>query len=117
MSYSPSERRCRRKRTNSYVFITIFAQHASVVVVDKELFDRVFFTPVFGQMISGWNLKMDSKFEKLAGEVKHSGEVPLQQYHVCLDDTGTKYILARNMYYISWFMKSRSFFAGQTSPG
>lgn len=37
---------------DKYVFITIFAQHASVVVVDKELFDRVFFTPVFGQMIS-----------------------------------------------------------------
>ena len=94
---------------DKYVFITIFAQHASVVVVDKELFDRVFFTPVFGQMITGWNLKMDSKFEKLAGEV------PLQQYHVCLDDKGTKYILARNMYYISWFMKSRSFFAGETA--
>lgn len=95
--------------TDKYVFITIFSQHASVVVVDKELFDRVFFTPVFGQMITGWNLKMDPNYEKLAGEV------PLQQYHVCLDDRGTKYILARNMYYISWFMKSRSFFAGETA--
>ena len=52
---------------------------------------------------------MNQQFERLAGEV------PLQQYHVCLDDTGTKYILARNMYYISWFMKSRSFFAGETA--
>ena len=94
---------------DKYVFITIFSQHASVVVVDKELFDRVFFTPIFGQMITGWNLKMNPQFEKLAGEV------PLQQYHVCFDDTGTKYILARNMYYISWFMKSRSFFAGETA--
>ena len=94
---------------DKYVFITIFSQHASVVVVDKELFDRVFFTPVFGQMITGWNLKMNHQFEKLAGEV------PLQQYHVCLDGTGTKYILARNMYYISWFMKARSFFAGETA--
>jgi len=94
---------------DKYVFITIFALHASVVIIDKELFDRVFFTPVFGQMIIGWNLKMDSRFEKLAGEV------PLQQYHVCLDDTGSKYMLARNMYYISWFMKSRSFFAGETA--
>ena len=94
---------------DKYVFITIFSQHTSVVVVDKELFDRVFFKPVFGQMINGWNLKMNDQFERLAGEV------PLQQYHVCLDDTGTKYILARNMYYISWFMKSRSFFAGETA--
>ena len=94
---------------DKYVFITIFSQHASIVVIDKELFDRVFFKPVFGQMINGWNLKMNDQFERLAGEV------PLQQYHVCLDDTGTKYILARNMYYISWFMKSRSFFAGETA--
>lgn len=93
---------------DKYVFITIYAQHASVVVIDKELFDRVFFTPIFGQMIIGPNLRMDPQFEKLAGEV------PLQQYHVCLDDSGNRYLLARNMYYISWFMKSRSFYTGET---
>ena len=31
---------------DKYVFITIFSQHASIVVIDKELFDRVFFKPV-----------------------------------------------------------------------
>jgi len=96
-------------KPDKYVFITIYCQHASVVVVDKELFDRVFFSPIFGQMIIGQNLQMNDSFKRLAGEV------PLQQYHVCLDNTGAKYILARNMYYISWFMKSRSFYAGETA--
>lgn len=96
-------------KPDKYVFITIYCQHASVVVVDKELFDRVFFAPIFGQMMIGSNLQMNDSFKRLAGEV------PLQQYHVCLDNTGTRYILARNMYYISWFRKSRSFYAGETA--
>lgn len=44
---------------DKYVFITIYAQHASVVVIDKELFNRVFFAPIFGQMIIGSHLQMD----------------------------------------------------------
>ena len=91
---------------DKYVFITIHSIHASVVICDKELFERLFFTPVVGQMIIGHNL--EPRYKNLASEV------PLQQYHVCLDDNKEKYILARNMYYIDWFIKSRSFFAGET---
>lgn len=41
--------------------------------------------------------------------------IPLQQYHVCLDDSNTNYILARNMYYMPWLQKSRSFYVGETA--
>uniref|UniRef100_A0A1X7V276 Uncharacterized protein n=1 Tax=Amphimedon queenslandica TaxID=400682 RepID=A0A1X7V276_AMPQE len=95
--------------TDKYVFITIYRSHASIVVVDKELFDTLLFTPIFGQMIDGPSLtiRQHETAQRLANEV------PLQQYHVCLD--GDRYILARNYYYINWFLKSRSFFVGETA--
>ena len=34
---------------DKYIFISILGMHASVVVIDKELFDGAFFTPSFGQ--------------------------------------------------------------------
>ena len=93
---------------HKYVFIVIYNSHASIVVLNKELFQRLFqFTPAVGQMINGDNLQIDSHYEKLAGEVT------LQRYHVCLDNSG-KYILAKDLYYIRWFLRSKSFFFGET---
>ena len=97
-------------KADKYVFITIYQSHASIVVADKELFDTVLFTPVFGQMIDGPSLALNDHevYRRLAKEV------PLQQYHVCLDNDNN-YTLARNFYYIPWFLKSRSFFVGETA--
>ena len=97
---------------DKYVLITIFKGHASIVVVDKELFDTLLFPPVWGQMIDGPALTFrdDSDAAK-----RMATTIPLQQYHICLDDSSTKYILARNMYYMTWLQKSRSFYVGETA--
>ena len=97
---------------DKYVLITIFQGHASIVVVDKELFETLLFPPVWGQMIDGPSLtfREDSESAK-----RMATTIPLQQYHVCLDDSRTKYILARNMYYMIWLKKSRSFYVGETA--
>lgn len=97
---------------DKYVLITIYKGHASIVVVDKELFDTLLFPPVWGQMIDGPTLtfREDSEAAK-----RMATTIPLQQYHVCLDDSSTKYILARNMYYMTWLKKSRSFYVGETA--
>jgi len=98
---------------DKYVLITIYKGHASIVVVDKELFDTLLFPPVWGQMLDGPNLTFmeDSEAAK-----RMATTIPLQQYHVCLDDSdGTGYILARNMFYMTWLKKSRSFYVGETA--
>jgi hypothetical protein len=97
---------------DKYVLINIYKSHASIVVVDKELFDTLLFEPTFGQLIDGPNIfiRQDSDvFKRMATSV------PLQQYHVCLDESKSNYMLARNMYYFNWLMKSRSFFVGESA--
>lgn len=97
---------------DKYVFITIFKGHASIVVVDKELFDTLLFPPIWGQMIDGPNVSFRDDSEAAR---RMATTIPLQQYHICLDDSETKYILARNMYYMPWLKKARSFFVGETA--
>ena len=104
----PSVKEKMSPNPDKYVFIATFCQHASVVVVDKELFENLFFSPIFGQMIIGQNLQMKVNFKRLK-------DIPWQQYHVRLDETKTNYILAKNLYYVIWFRKSRSFYAGETA--
>lgn len=98
--------------TDKYVLINIFKGHASIVVVDKELFDTILFPPIWGQMIDGPDLVFRDDFEAAK---RMATTIPLQQYHVCLDDSGSKYILARNMYYMPWLKKSRSFYVGESA--
>ena len=97
---------------DKYVLINIYKGHASIVVVDKELFETILFSPVWGQMIDGPHLKFRDDFEAVRRMVT---TIPLQQYHVCLSDSGEKYILTRNMYYMPWLKKSRSFFVGESA--
>ncbi|XP_071801793.1 uncharacterized protein [Asterias amurensis] len=96
---------------DKYVFICIYQMHASIVVVDQELFNTLLFEPVWGQMIDGpkHHLSQSSDvYQRMATSV------PLQQYHVCLDER-KNYILARNMFYFDWFLKSRSFYVGESA--
>lgn len=97
---------------DKYVLINIFKGHASIVVVDKELFETILFPPIWGQMIDGPNLVFREDFEAAK---RMAATIPLQQYHVCLDDSGNKYILTRNMYYMPWLKKSRSFYVGESA--
>jgi len=97
---------------DKYVLINIYKGHASIVVVDKELFETILFSPVWGQMIDGPNLEFRDDFEAVRRMVT---TIPLQQYHVCLSDSGKEYILTRNMYYMPWLKKSRSFFVGESA--
>ena len=96
---------------DKYVFIVIDSGwHASIVVVDQELFNRTFFPPVqFGQVIDGTELSIDPCFQELAREV------PAQQYHVSLDENGDKYMLSRNYYDITELTECRSFYVGETA--
>ena len=96
---------------DKYVFINIFNGHASIVVADKELFDTILFSPVWGQMLDGPNLVFREDFEA----VKKMAPIPLQQYHVSLDDSGSNYILTRNLYDMPWLKKSRSFYVGESA--
>lgn len=98
---------------DKYVLINIYKMHASIVVVDKELFTTLLqFEPIFGQLIDGRNtfLRQDSESSR-----RLAANVPLQQYHICLDETSSKYMLTRNMYYFNWLMKSRNFFVGESA--
>ena len=97
---------------DKYVLINIFKGHASIVVVDKELFETILFPPIWGQMIDGPNLEFREDFKAVK---RMAATIPLQQYHVCLDDSGNKYILTRNMYYMPWLKKSRSFYVGESA--
>ena len=97
---------------DKYVFINIFNGHASIVVVDKELFETILFPPIWGQMIDGPTLVFREDFEAAK---RMAATIPLQQYHVCLDESGSKYILTRNMYYMPWLKKSRSFYVGESA--
>ena len=97
---------------DKYVLINIYKGHASIVVVDKKLFETILISPVWGQMIDGPNLVFRDDFEAVRRMV---ATIPLQQYHVCLSDSGKEYILTRNMYYMPWLKKSRSFFVGESA--
>lgn len=48
---------------DKYVLINIFKGHASIVVVDKELFETILFPPIWGQMLDGPNLAFREDFE------------------------------------------------------
>ncbi|XP_020912501.1 uncharacterized protein LOC110250235 [Exaiptasia diaphana] len=97
---------------DKYVMINIYKMHASIVVVDKELFKTLLFEPIFGQLIDGRNIFMRQDSETYR---RMATSIPLQQYHICLDETNSKYMLTRNMYYFNWLMKSRSFFVGESA--
>ena len=97
---------------DKYVLINIFRGHASIVVVDKELFETILFPPIWGQMLDGPNLAFREDFETVK---RMAATIPLQQYHVCLDESGNKYILTRNMFYMPWLKKSRSFYVGESA--
>lgn len=96
---------------DKYVLINIYKGHASIVVVDKELFNALLFEPVWGQMILGSALTFRDDSDALRRMLT---TIPLQQFHVCLDESN-KYILVRNMYYMPWLQRSRSFFVGETA--
>lgn len=100
------------EKKDKYVLINIFKEHASIVVVDKELFDTILFPPIWGQMIDGPNLKFREDFE---ADKRMAATIPLKQYHVCLGNSSNKYILTRNMYYMPWLKKSRSFYVGESA--
>ena len=97
---------------DKYVLINIFKGHASIVVVDKELFNTILFPPIWGQMIDGPNLQFRDDFEAAK---RMAATIPLKQYHVCLGNSGNNYILTRNMYYMPWLKKSRSFYVGESA--
>ena len=97
---------------DKYVLINIFKGHASIVVVDKELFNTILFPPIWGQMIDGPNLQFRDDFEAAK---RMAATIPLKQYHVCLGNSSNKYILTRNMYYMPWLRKSRSFYVGESA--
>ena len=96
---------------DKHVFINIFNGHASVVVIDKELFETLLFVPVSGQMIDGSSLS----FLDGSDAAKRMLTIPQQQYHVCLNESNSGYELSRNMYYMPWLKKSRSFYVGETA--
>lgn len=98
---------------DKYVFINIFNAHASVVVIDKELFETLLFVPVWGQMIDGPSLS----FLDGSDAARRMRTIPLQQYHVCLNESNSGYVLNRNMYYMPWLKKSRSYYVGETALG
>ena len=95
---------------DKYVLINIYKGHASIVVVDKELFETILFSPVWGQMIDGPNLEFRDDFEA----AKRMG-IPFKQYHVCLSDSGKEYVLTWNKCYMSFLKISRSFFVGESA--
>ena len=100
------------KKKDKYVLINIFQGHASIVVVDKELFDTILFPPKWGQMFDGPNLKFRGDFEALK---MMFAKDPLHEYHVCSDESGSKYILTRNRFYMLWLNKCRSFYVGESA--
>ena len=97
---------------DKYVLINIFKGHASIVAVDKELFNTILFPPIWGQMIDGPDLQFRDDFEAAK---RMATTIPLKQYHVCLGNSSNKYILTRNMYYMPWLKKSRSFYVGESA--
>ena len=97
---------------DKYVLINIFRGHASIVVVDKELFETILFPLAWGQMLDGPNLAFREDFEAVK---RMAATIPLQQYHVRLDESGNNYILTRNMFYMPWLKKSRSFYVGESA--
>ncbi|XP_044168367.1 uncharacterized protein [Acropora muricata] len=94
-----------------YVLISICDVHASIVVVDKELFDTILFPLVtWGHMIDGPSLVFRDDFEA----AKRMG-IPFKQYHVCLRRSDKEYYLTWNDCYMSFLKKSRSFFVGESA--
>ena len=94
------------------MFITISNGHASIVVVDTELFDSILCPPGWGQMIDGPTTPFRKDFE--AAKIMIAKNAP-RQYHVTLDASQTKYILTWNLYYMYLLKESRSFYVGRTT--
>jgi len=96
--------------TKKYIFINIYQLHASIIVVDAEVFDRVFYEPSFGHLIE--NVNLDSQE---FNQIKRFLSIPLQQYHITLDDKNSRYLLTRNLFYFRWFVKSHNFYIGNSN--
>ena len=62
-------------------------------------------------MLEGPTLVFREDFEG----VRMASTIPLQQYHVCLDDSGSNYILTNNFYYMVWLKQCRSFYVGKSA--
>lgn len=93
---------------NKYVFINILDKHASILVLDKILYETILCQPTWGQMLDGSNLEF--RKNRLMAETS-----PMEQYQVCLDDSRSKYILTYNLYYMIWLKDSISFYVGETA--
>ena len=104
--------RSRELEKAKYVFITIYNGHASIVVVDRELFDSILCPPGWGQMIDGPTTPFRKDFE--AAKIMIAKNAP-RQYHVTLDASQTKYILTWNLYYMYLLKESRSFYVDETT--
>ena len=66
---------------------------------------------MWGHMLEGPTLVFWEDFEG----VRMASTIPLQQYHVCLDDSGSNYILTNNFYYMVWLKQCRSFYVGKSA--
>ena len=92
---------------NKYVFINIYERHASIIVVNKTLFDDILFPPIWGQMLDGPSLEFQKDFK--------ADTIHLKQYHVRMNKSGTNYYVTCDKYDMLWLKKSRSFYVGESA--